>query len=67
MKKLGSSSILVALTTAITVGFSVSAPAFAFTFRSIDGSGNNIDNPDWGASDTQLLRLSDPAYEDDIS
>ena len=26
-------------------------------YRTIDGSGNNRDNPDWGAADIQLLRL----------
>ncbi len=33
-------------------------------FRSIDGSGNNADHPDWGKAGTPLVRLSDPAYED---
>ena len=32
--------------------------------RSIDGSGNNIKNPDWGKSHTNLLRKSPPRYQD---
>lgn len=36
-------------------------------YRSIDGTGNNIANPDWGSTDFPLLRLAPPAYEDGIS
>ena len=36
-------------------------------FRSIDGSGNNLANPDFGQADTQLLRLTSPEYEDGLS
>ncbi|MBT5050703.1 MAG: peroxiredoxin [Rhodospirillaceae bacterium] len=36
-------------------------------YRSIDGSGNNIANPGWGAAGTELLRLAAPAYGDGIS
>ncbi|MGE0225687.1 MAG: peroxidase family protein [Acetobacteraceae bacterium] len=32
--------------------------------RSIDGSGNNTGNPDWGAADTEFLRLAPNAYGD---
>lgn len=32
----------------------------------IDGVGNNLDNPDWGSSDTQLLRLTTVEYGDGI-
>ncbi|HKA07795.1 MAG TPA: peroxidase family protein [Gemmataceae bacterium] len=31
-------------------------------FRSIDGSGNNLANPDWGSTDVQLLRRAPSAY-----
>ncbi len=34
---------------------------------SIDGSGNNLDNPEWGAADTNLLRLTTAEYGDGIS
>jgi hypothetical protein len=44
-------------------------PAFpSFTeYRSIDGSGNNLANPDWGSVDEQLLRFVPPAYDDGVS
>ncbi len=31
-------------------------------FRTIDGSGNNADNQDWGVANTQLLRLTTVEY-----
>jgi len=36
--------------------------AAAVEVQSFDGSGNNVDNPDWGAANTQLLRLTTPEY-----
>src|SRR5262245_24932132 len=36
-------------------------------FRSIDGTGNNADHPDWGSTNVALLRLAPPAYADGIS
>jgi hypothetical protein len=30
--------------------------------RSFDGSGNNQDNPAWGAANAQLMRLTDVEY-----
>ncbi|MDJ0676306.1 MAG: peroxidase family protein [Calothrix sp. MO_167.B42] len=36
-------------------------------YRTIDGSGNNATNPNYGTPGTQLIRLADPAYEDGIS
>lgn len=56
-------------------------PAAGSTFRSIDGTGNNVANPDWGSAETPLVRLRDvieyplpgfdydtlaPSYEDGI-
>ena len=38
--------------------------ALAFETRAIDGTGNNIQNPDWGRTDTQLLREVEPDYAD---
>jgi hypothetical protein len=38
---------------------------FPFEFRSIDGTGNNVANPSWGAAETPVLRLLAPAYGDD--
>ena len=34
---------------------------------SIDGTGNNIDNPELGSTDEELLRLSEADYEDGVS
>ena len=34
---------------------------------SIDGSGNNLANPDWGAAETELLRLTTVEYADGLS
>ncbi|MGB0387820.1 MAG: peroxidase family protein [Ardenticatenaceae bacterium] len=36
-------------------------------FRTIDGTGNNEDNPTWGSMGIQLLRSTSAAYEDGIS
>jgi hypothetical protein len=36
-------------------------------FRSIDGSSNNLVNPDWGAANTDLLRIAPAAYSDGVS
>jgi peroxidase len=45
-----------------------SAPtAFGGEARTIDGSGNNVANPTWGAAGTNLLRLTAVEYGDSIS
>lgn len=36
-------------------------------FRSFDGSGNNLENPDWGTSHSQLIRFTSTDYEDGVS
>ena len=36
-------------------------------FRTVDGRGNNENNPEWGVVDTQLLRFSKADYADGIS
>lgn len=33
----------------------------------IDGTGNNVDNPEWGSTDEQFLRLAVADYADEIS
>ena len=38
-----------------------------YEFRSIDGTGNNLANPSFGSAGVSLLRLSDVAYDDDMS
>lgn len=40
------------------------AAVFPHGFRSIDGSGNNLINPRWGAANTTLLRTTTNAYAD---
>ena len=36
-------------------------------FRTIDGTQNNIQNPLWGAADTEYIRISNPEYGPDNS
>lgn len=36
-------------------------------FQSIDGSGNNVENPEWGAAGENLLRVATAQYADGIS
>lgn len=53
--------------TAICATLLIASATQAVSFRSVDGSGNNIANPDWGKANTQLLRMATPAYEDGLS
>jgi len=53
--------------TLISLGLQFNVSTQAATFRSIDGSGNNLENPTWGKTHTQLLRLLPAAYDDGIS
>ncbi|NEO37263.1 MAG: peroxiredoxin [Moorea sp. SIOASIH] len=53
-----------AVTTFAALGFSMSVPAAAGEFRTINGFGNNPDDPTLGEAETPLLRLLTPAYED---
>ncbi|NEO44678.1 MAG: PEP-CTERM sorting domain-containing protein [Moorea sp. SIO4A3] len=53
-----------AITTFAALGFSMSVPAAAGEFRTINGFGNNLNDPTLGQAETQLLRLLTPAYED---
>lgn len=41
-------------------------PTVHSKYRSIDGRGNNLKNPDWGASDTPFSRYTSNNYEDGI-
>jgi len=51
----------------LTVGLAifVAAPAAAVEFRSIDGTGNNTANPDWGSTGIHLLRQASGAHYTD--
>ena len=42
-------------------------PSLAAEFRLIDGSNNNLNQLDWGKSDTPLIRLTSPNYDDGLS
>ncbi|MGB0717289.1 MAG: peroxidase family protein [Phycisphaerae bacterium] len=40
------------------------AARFPDEYRTIDGLGNNINNPSWGAAGTVFIRMAPPRYED---
>ena len=44
--------------------FLISSPIFSQNIRSYDGSQNNLQNPQWGATHTPLQRLTTIAYAD---
>ncbi len=52
---------------AILVGTSMVFAQDDLTIRSIDGSGNNLSNPSWGAAGENLVRFTGVGYSDGIS
>ncbi len=54
------------ITLVFTLAFFVTA-LLAQEVRTYDGSSNNLNNPNWGATHTALARLAPPAYADKIS
>lgn len=56
-------------TTARTLRFrgGSSIPTTSAVDRSVDGSDNNLDNPEWGTAGEQLLRVAEVDYADGIS
>ncbi len=58
------SQVALTLTTFATIGVTSVAPAIAQEFRSINGLGNNIDNPEFGEAETELIRILPTDYED---
>ncbi len=52
------------LTTFATIGVTSVVPAIAQEFRSINGLGNNIENPELGEAETELIRILPTDYED---
>ncbi|MBR9920720.1 MAG: hypothetical protein GYB31_07750 [Bacteroidetes bacterium] len=40
---------------------------FAQENRTVDGTGNNVANPDWGAANSQFIRVAPPNYGDGVS
>lgn len=65
MKKTHRSRMTLALGVALAAG--AAGSALAQPYRSIDGTGNNIANPSWGAANTKMLRLYPAAYENGFS
>jgi peroxidase len=61
MKPLHSAALVIA------AGMALAHPLSAQPYRSIDGTGNNIANPTWGAANTPILRLWPAAYENGYS
>ncbi|NNF07640.1 MAG: peroxiredoxin, partial [Candidatus Eisenbacteria bacterium] len=58
-----------ALTLCLILCFAASAAAVGEAlpeYRSIDGYGNNLSNPDWGSSYTPLIRVAPPTYADEV-
>jgi len=54
------------ITLVFTLAFFVTA-LLAQEVRTYDGSSNNLNNPNWGATHTALARLAPSAYADKIS
>lgn len=54
------------ITLSLTLVFFVTL-LFAQEVRTYDGSSNNLNNPKWGATHTELTRLAAPAYADKIA
>ncbi len=59
-------SIILGGALALNLGAIIS-DASAFETRTIDGTNNNIHNPSWGSTNSQLLRKAAPDYEDGIA
>ena len=55
------------LTQSFLAALLATCAAHAGSYRSIDGSGNNLANPAWGQAGEQLLRTTSSAYDDGIS
>ena len=58
---------LIILSLLIMGSSGISSASALAEFRSIDGSGNNLANPDWGQANSPLLRATGQAYNDGSS
>ncbi len=56
-----------AVSSLAALGLASSLPATASEFRTIDGFDNNPIDPTLGQAETELIRLFNPAYADDIN
>lgn len=59
-------AVLVVISILLASGSGAPEPALT-SFRTIDGTDNNLTNTTWGATNTELLRLAAQAYGDGIS
>ena len=59
-------SIILSVALALNL-VAIISDASAVERRSIDGTNNNIHNPSWGSTNSQLLRKAAPDYEDGIA
>ena len=51
----------------LAIGIAAPSSASAVEFRSLDGSGNNLNHRDWGQVGTQYARVAPPNYADGVS
>ncbi len=56
----------VLLSFGISIGIGLSAAAQVQTYRTIDGTDNNLTHTGWGGAHSELLRLTDVTYTDGI-
>ena len=63
MQKIAMSMIAVFLLAAVAAGSGSTGP---IVVRALDGSGNNLQHPDWGKAGTQYLRVAPANYADGI-
>ncbi len=52
---------------ALAITLSTTTAIQASDYRTIDGSDNNLTHPLYGSTNTQLIRLTTPAYDDAVS
>jgi len=51
----------------VVIVISISAPLSSQTYRAIDGSANNLQNPNWGTLNDNLKDIVPPSFNDGIS
>ena len=62
-----STTVLVFLSTVLLMALPATPAAAVLTGRTLDGTGNNLRNPQWGSANTQYLRVAVPRYADGTS